>query len=189
MTVEEIFSNLIAHMKKGLNMHNDLAMIFGFLNLKGYQKCHEYHYFEESRNYRDLQNFYLENYHKMVSIKEIEKIEVIPTSWFKHIKSDVDTNTKRSAIRDMTKIWVDWEKETKKLLESNYKELQEQGEIFAALKIANCLKDVAEELLIAEEKQIDCETFGYDITSIIEEQISLYKKYKKLINKIHEGDD
>lgn len=189
MTVEEIFANLATHMKKGLMMHDQLATIFGFLNLSGYQKCHEYHYFEETYNYRCLQNFYLENYCKMILPQEQENWEVIPSNWLKHIKQDVDSNTKRAAIKDMTKIWVDWEKETKALLQNDYKELEEQGEIYAAFKIADFLKDVSNELRIAQEKQINLETFGYDITSIIEEQQFLYNKYKKMMKKIYEDDD
>jgi len=34
---------------------------------------------------------------------------------------EVDTNTKRSAVKDSMKKWVDWEKETKVLLEASYK--------------------------------------------------------------------
>ena len=56
MTSEEIFSHLSSHMIKGLMIHDQLASAYKFLNLCGYSKCHEYHYFEESRTYRCLQN-------------------------------------------------------------------------------------------------------------------------------------
>ena len=56
-------------------------------------------------------------------------------------------------------------------------------EICAALKIKEFLKDVDNELIVAQKKYINLETIGYDIISIVEEQEDLYKKYDKKIYK------
>ena len=189
MTVEEIFSHLAAHMIKGLMIHDQIATAYGFLNLCGYKKCHEYHYFEESYNYRCLQDFYLNTYHKLIPEEKIENPAVIPSSWYKYSKIDVDANTKRSAVRDMMKKWVDWEQDTKTFLESSYKQLYDQNEICAALKIAALLKDVSKEWQYASEKHINLETSGYDISAIIAEQQPLCKKYWEKMKCIYEDDD
>lgn len=186
MTVEEIFSNLAAHMAKGLMIHSQISRGFGFLNLRGYQKCHEYHYFEESYNYYNLHDFYLRHYNKMIEEPAAEAPQILPQSWYKYNKSDVDAGTKRNAIKDFMKKWVDWEKETKDLLAANYKELVEQGHIDEAMKIAEYLHDVSEELAHAYEKQIDLESMGYDMPQIVAEQQQLFDLYK---NKLHEDDD
>ena len=101
MTVEEIFSTLAEHMQEGLLVHQQLADIYSFLNLCGYKKCHEYHYYEESRNYRCLCNFYMEQYYKLIPPKEpkTKRKELIPSSWYKYEKIDVDANTKRTAVK------------------------------------------------------------------------------------------
>lgn len=186
MTVEEIFSHLSAHMIKGLMIHDQFSSVYGFLNLCGYKKCHEYHYFEESFNYRCLQDYYLEHFGKLIPEEKISNPDVIPTNWYKYHRAEVDVNTKRAAIKDMMKKWVDWEKETKQLLQQSYKELYEMGEICAALKIAELLKDVSQELKYAEEKHINLETTGYDIGAIVGEQQSLCKKYWEKMKCIYE---
>ena len=179
MTVEEIFSTLAAHMEEGITMHKEMADIFSFLNLCGYKKCQEHHYYEESKNCRCLHNFYMEQYYKLIPPKEIKHLEIIPSSWYKYEKMDVDANTKRTAVKEMMQKWVEWEKETKNLLENCYKDLYDQGEICAAMKIAWFLEDVSKELKHAQKKQIDLDSSGYDLSEIIKEQKSLHKKYKR----------
>ena len=186
MTVEEIFIKLNEHMIKGLMMHDQMASAYSFLNLCGYQKCHTYHYFDESCNYRCLQDFYLENYHKLIPETEIKNPEIIPNTWYKYTKTDVDTNTKRTAVRDMIKMWVEWETDTKKLLEESYKELYDMGEIYASRKILCFLEDVGHELKKAQDKYINLEAINYDINYIVNEQRDLYHKYKNKILDIFE---
>lgn len=186
MTVEEIFSTLATHMVKGLMIHSQISHGFGFLNLRGYQKCHEYHYFEESRNYHNLHNFYVQHYNKMIEETAPETPQIIPQNWYKYSKSDVDAGTRKNAIKDFMKKWVDWEKETKDLLSANYKELVEQGYIDEAMEIVKYLRDVSDELAHAREKQIDLEIMNYDMPQIIAEQEQLFDLYT---NKLHEDDN
>ena len=181
MTIEEIFSTLSAHMTEGIMMHQQMADVYAFLNLCGYKKCQEYHYYEESKNYRCLNNFYVEQYYKLIPQKEIHNPDIIPQSWYKYEKINVDANTKRTTIKDMMEKWVNWEKDTKKLFETCYKELYEQGEIYAAMKISTFLEDVGKELKGAQKKLLDLNSSGYDLSIILEEQDSLHKKYKKKI--------
>ena len=155
MTIEEIFSQLSAHMIKGLMIHDQLSSTYAFLNLCGYRKCHEYHYFAESFNYRCLQDYYLDHYNKLIPETKIDSPEVIPATWYKYERMDVDANTKRAAVKDMMKIWVEWETTAKQLLEQSYKELYDMGEISAALKISCFLKDTTKELHHAHEKQMN----------------------------------
>ena len=176
-------------MAKGLRIHSQIASLFGFLNLCGYQKAHEYHFYEESANYRHLQNFFLSHYNKLIHEESIEEPDIIPMNWYKITKTEVDVNNKRSAIKDVIKKWVEWEKDTKNLLSSSYKQLYELGEIDGALKIAYFIKDVSNELATAQSKLINLETSSYDIVYIIDEQPELYEKYSKKIKEIHEDDD
>ena len=184
MTVEEIFSHLSNHMVKGLMIHEQIANAFGFLNLCGYKKCHEYHYFEESKNYFCLRDFYFDNYGKLIIEEKNDDVNVIPKTWFKYSKQDVDITTKRNSIRDLINIWINWEVEAKKLFEDSYKELYEIGEVASALKIGEFLKETSEELAFARAKQISLASADYDMTLITEEQQRLYLKYKEKI----EGD-
>ena len=182
--VEKVFSSLFAHMRKGIQMHDQLTYAFGFLNLLGYKKCQEYHTFEELNNFYKAREFFLENHSKLLVEETYEPIEVIPANWYKHVRENVDVNTKRSAIKDLTKIWVEWEKETKHFLEEKYKELYEMGEILCAIKVAEMIKEVRDELKLAREKQINLDSIGYDISLIVDEQSALYDKYEEKIKSI-----
>lgn len=189
MTVEEIFAKILAHMAKGLMIHDQINHAFGFLNLCGYQKCHEYHYFEESKNYKDLQDYYLKEFFKLLPFENIENPQIIPISWFKHNSFDVDTNTKRNAVKELTQKWIEWEKDTKQELIAYYQELYNLKEICAMLKVAQLLEDVDNELKIAQSKYLNLEAINYDIVSIIEEQQMLYDKYNKKIKHIHKKEE
>ena len=178
MTIDEIFNKIAEHMKKGLMIHDQIASIYGFLNLYGYQKCHEYHFIEESYAYRRLIDFYSDTYHKLIMDNTIENPKLIPSNWFKYDKMEVDINTRKNAIKTTIKQWIDWEQEAKKLLEDSYKELYEIGEIYAAQVIANFLTDTAQELITAHYKYIKLESSGYDMPFILDEQNFLYEKYK-----------
>ena len=66
MTLEEIFAKVTQHMIIGLMFHSQMCDYFSFLGLKGYSKCHEYHYFEENNNYKKLCNYYITHHNKLV---------------------------------------------------------------------------------------------------------------------------
>ena len=188
MAVEEIFSLLSAHFVKGLMIHEQMASAYGFLGLWGYQKCQEYHYFEESKNFRELQNYYIKEYNKLIIEIKVENPEIIPQNWYKHTQIDVDVNTKRAAIKDMMKKWVDWEQETKEKLQSFYKELCSLGEINAAREMMFFLDKVDKELKHAQSKYIILESIGYDIVAICAEQSEYRSKYEEKINRLFSDD-
>ena len=179
--MEEIFATLLTHAAKGLNIHNQLANAFGFLNLKGYQKCHEYHFLEESHDYRELQDFILTVYNKLIPETQPESLTIIPPNWYKYVKADVDVGTKRAAIRDLTLKWVEWEEETNKLLEKSYKDLMDVGAVSGALKISDMLRENCKELDYAREMFLNLEAIGYDMSLIIDEQQLLYNNFLKCI--------
>ena len=154
LTVEEIFSKILAHMIKGVMIHDQMSIAYGFLGLCGYQKLHEHQYYEESKSYKCIQNYFLDHYQKLIPEIAIEKPNIIPVNWYKHITLDVDTSTKRNAIKELMKQWIDWEKDTIKLLETSYKELYDIDEICAAMEIKKLLLDVEEELKYAQHKYL-----------------------------------
>ena len=140
------------------------------INLFAYQKSHENHYYEESKNYRRLNNFYLNYYHKLIPDQRIEPPSIIPSSWYKYAREDVDTNTKRQSVRDLMKKWIEWETETKTQLHSYYKQLFDMGEICAAQEILYYLEDVKHELEGAYNTYINLKSTDYDIVYIIDQQ-------------------
>lgn len=178
MTLNEIFSEISAHMIKGLMVHEQFADYYDFLGLSGYKRCHEYHFFEESRAFRKLSRYYINHHNKLIPYKAVEDPKIIPASWYEHVRDDVDVGTIKSAVKTGLLKWVSWERETKTLYERMYKELLDIGEVASAAKISEFIRDVDSELKEAERYYLNKEAIGYDMISIIEEQKPCHKKYK-----------
>lgn len=64
--LQMLYSELINRMKQGVEMHEQLADYYAFLNLPGYQKCHEYQMLCELLTYRKAKDMYLKEYNKLV---------------------------------------------------------------------------------------------------------------------------
>ena len=121
MTLEEIYRDLSAHMIKGLMVHDELANYYGFLGLDGYRCCHEYHYMAENCGYKKLNKYFIHHHNKLIPYKDIDNPNVIPDSWYRYAREDVDNATKENAIKRGLSIWLEWEKETKRLYQNMYK--------------------------------------------------------------------
>lgn len=183
MTVEEIFSGLSVHMVRGIMLHEQLASYYDFLGLRGYKRCHEYHYLCESVNYRKLCRYYINHFNKLIPEKDIESVNVIPMSWYRYKRDEVDITTRRNAVKTGVETWVAWETQTKDAYEKAYKDLFDLGEVAAALKIACFLEEVDRELKCAQRKHLHLLSIDFDPVSIEEEQECLHDKYESKIGK------
>lgn len=184
MTIEEVFAQLGQHMIKGLMVHTQLSDYFNFLGLKGYCKCQEYHYYEESKNFRRVCNYYLEHYDKFIVDSHVGNPQIIPENWYKYTRQQVDATTRKSAIQSGFEKWIKWETETLKLYQTFYKELLNAGEVASASEINCYIKDVNEELSKAQQKYLELKMMDFSISDIVDEQQSLYKKYCKKMEEI-----
>ena len=184
MTVDEIYTNLSKHMIQGIMTHEQLANYYDFLGLKGYKRCHEYHYLKETISYRKLCRYYINHHNKLINETEFEAPTIIPASWYRYTRQDVDANTKRNAIKTALDMWAEWEKSTKKLYEQSYKQLMELDEVASAMFVKGLICDVDCELKKVERYQLNKSATNYDMVIIIEEQHDKHEKYKKKIEEI-----
>ena len=178
MTVDEIFRDLSAHMVKGVMLHDQMADYYDFLNLHGYKRCHEYHGKCEMRSYRKLHRYYINHYNKLIEDTNVASPDAIPASWYRYSRQEVDTATKRSAVKAGIEKWVSWERETKEKYEKAYADLMEIGEVASAKRMSCLICDVDRELKWAERKHINLLTADYDIGYILGEQDHLHDWYK-----------
>lgn len=179
MTVEEIYSKIAAHMIKGMMIHDQLANYYDFLGLEGYKRCHEYHFLAETCAYRGVCRYFINHHNKLIPEERIEDPAIIPESWYNYTRQDVDSNTKKNAVRNGLVKWVEWERDTKHLYEQMYKELMDIDEVASACKVKCLIKDVDKELKKAERYHLNKEAIGYDIGAIIAEQRKKHNKYKR----------
>lgn len=178
MTTGEIFSKIAVHMIEGLMFHQQMANYYEFLGLEGYAQCHGYRYMEESCNFHMINQFYVGYYNKLLPELRANDPAVIPDSWYKYERNDVDTSTKRGAVKTGLEKWVKWETDTLKLYEDMFKELLDMKECAAALRVAELIDDVKKELEDAIIYHLDKKATDYEISNIIEDQKSEKKKYK-----------
>lgn len=157
MEVSDIFAELKAHALEGMVFHDEMVRYFDFLNLGKHKERHEEQYEEESKGYRGLCDYYMSHYNRFIPEHPMKRPDVIPESWYRYSRQDVDSGTKTNAVRVAVEKWVDWERQTKSLYEEMCKELMEQGEISAAMYVSCMLKAVDTELVEAESKHIDLE--------------------------------
>ena len=179
MTVEEIFSEMSGHMIKGLMFHDQMSDYYDFLSLRGYKRCHEWHYKTEMCGYRKLHRYAINHFGKLIEEKRVEDPEAIPQSWYRYNRNEVDAGTKRNAVKAGVEKWVSWEKETKALYERMYRELVGLGEDAAAIFVQKYIEDVDCELKWAERKAIELADVDYNLGFVVGEQTRLHDKYKR----------
>lgn len=76
--------------------------------------------------------------------------------------------------------WVEWERQTKDLYSTSYKELLNDNAIdFAEFVKENLVLDVSEELAFAESLYMELENCDYDMVYLAEIQPDYSKKFKK----------
>jgi hypothetical protein len=184
MTIEEIFGLLAQHMIKGMMVHAQMADYFRFLGLEGYAECHEYHYLEESKNYRELVKYYTLHYNKLILDLPIENPHIIPDDWGQFTRYEVTPAVRKNAISIGFDKWMDWEQKTKKVYEGYCKELYNLGEIASMKEIEKFVEDVNKEIAEGYKKIVSLKSIDYDISNIYDEQGKLQKKFYKKIKEI-----
>jgi len=113
MTVEEVFTKLVNHMREGVMTHGEMARAYDFIGLEGFARMHDYHQCEEKQGYLCLLHYYSCHYHKLLKIEEIPLPKIIPETWYKYSTTDVDNGTKKGAVKELMEKWVQWERATK----------------------------------------------------------------------------
>lgn len=178
MEIHEIFKELSTHSLIGSMVHDSYSHYFNFLNLKGYKRMEEYRSKEELKNYRRIHRYYISHYNKLIPEEKFEAPKVIPDDWYKHSKNEVDTNTKRNAVKTAFTKWVEWEKGTKDLYQKMYKELVDLGEVDSSLKVGSMIKDVSAELERAESMLINLQSVDFAMDCILDVQQQLHDEFK-----------
>lgn len=184
MTIHEIFAEISAHQITGIMLHEQMADYYDFLGLPGYKRLHEYHYFAESAAMRSVHRYHINHFNRLIAGSHPANPAAIPASWINYTRFDVDSSTKRKAIKDGFAKWREWETGTKKKYESFYKQLCELGEIAAAGKVRQLLEDVDFELKCAERMKLELDAVDYDMSIIVPAQSALHEEYAEKSKRI-----
>ena len=80
-------------------------------------------------NYREFITYYIDHQDRLVqdfSPNSLTSFNIIPDNWYSYTRDDMDTNTRRNAVKSGIEKYVHWEKETKKFLEDMYSQSIQQ---------------------------------------------------------------
>ena len=169
MEISEIFSELSAHMVKGIMVHSQMADYYRFLGLTSYADCHEKRFKKESQEWRKLCKYYIKHYDRLIEETRIDNPNIIPSEWYKVKRWDVDINTMRKAVEKGLDMWVLWETGAKKLYSDTYRRLMDMGEVATASFIDKILCETDDELAMAKSYVQKKRMVNYDAGHIVEE--------------------
>ena len=187
MNIEEIANLVAQRLLQGSMNHQDFSNYYHFLGLEGYKECHKYHFIDQTLNYKDFINCYISQYDRLIpkfSFDSLTQIKIIPDNWYGFTRIDVDTQTRRNAVKSGLEKYVQWEKDTKHFFEDMIKEACAVSEYGLAEKIKEYLKDVEEEIKKAQKEHLAIRASDYDICTIVDRQYDICKKYKKKMKSL-----
>ena len=186
MSIEEIYNLISQRLLQGVMTHQQLANYYDFLGLQGYKCCHEYHLNEQFCNYREFVSYYITHCNKLLLKQPVQSLisnPIIPDNWYNFVRQDVDINTRRNAVKNGVEKWVQWQKETKKVLEDMYIEFINNNQVGIAIELSKYIKNVTKEIQIAQQKLLKLKATDFDMPTIVAEQQHLKKKYESKMKK------
>lgn len=187
MPFEEICKLVAQRLLQGCMNHEQFANYYDFLGLEGYSVFHEYHFFEQMFGYRQFITYYIDHQDKLVqdfSPSSLSSFNIVPDNWYGYTRDDVDTNTRRNAVKSGLEKYIRWEKETKKFLEDMYSQAIQQGFISISIQIKKHIKSVESQIKHANKTYLEIKATEYDMPTIVAKQDYLIKKYTKKLRQI-----
>lgn len=180
----DVFSLINTRQIIALMFHDDMADLFDFLALPGFQKLHEYQYITESAEHRKLKWYFMNHHGMLLFDEQIHPIDVIPDDWYKYSRMDVTPAIKKQYTQKAMEMYHAWESGTKNLYEKSAAKALEWGKI-ADFNRINCLvHDVSEELKCLENLCLELKSVSYDCSYIESIQDRYQEKYEDKFKSI-----
>ena len=158
--VHEIFARISAHQVEGMMLHSDMADYFAFLGAENMAELHAERFCKEAKAMQKTHEYFITHYGEILRPENVAARSRIPTAWDNVRRSEVEHGARHKAIREGVKMWSAWEHKTKELYQKAYMEMQEAGEIAAAMWLSKLICSVDEEAAKAENLCIEMDLSG-----------------------------
>lgn len=175
----EIFNEISARIATGVIFHGQMADCFDFCNLRGLKRWQENRFFDEICEYRGVHRYVINHCNKLINDAEPAIKRSIPNSWYNATRLDVDSSTRRQAVKDAFERWFVWEKESKEFYQKKFKELTELGAVASANKVNEIIEGVDQELKQLTRKMLEYKAVDYNMEYIMQEQTEMHEKFRK----------
>lgn len=159
------FEAVAARIIQGVMVHDEMAKYYDFLAIPCYRDAHIHHAKEEFDWYHKICKHYICHHNMLIPDTSVGRpVEIIPQSWYKYTRDDVDVATKKNAIKSGIEKWYNWETETKEYYMEQLAEMTDRED----RKIMNELIDcVSKEEKCAHEKWLYLKTIDWDLSKIL----------------------
>lgn len=177
MTCIELYSQVNKRLTTALMMHANMSDYFNFIGLHGFEKMHEHQYHAESIEKRKLNKKVLDAHNKLIPEIGHDKVDVIPSDWYKHTRMDIDDAVLPKFVRTALKTYREWEEETKQLYSDVCHVLFSKGMMVDYNIMNGYLMDVQCELKKLYRLCEQLNGVGYDVVYIVEMQKEVHDEY------------
>ena len=179
MTCAEIFSELLSQQKEAVSFHEQMSVVFDFMNLHGFKRWHEYQSVAESKIMRKIYRHYIKCHDKLIKPISTESIEEIPKDWYNANRGEVTSAIISQYTKRGLQAHIEWETDSLNNLNSFAKRLFELGEIDDYKFVARLICDVSKELEKVKRVYYKASATGFDVVYIEEIQNKIHDKYKE----------
>ena len=186
MRVNDVFSRIHDRQIEGTMMHHALDMYFEFVGLSGFADMQGMRYISEHEAMVRLEKYFIRHYNMLLNANELNIREYAPESWYEHTRYDFNKEDKEVAVKNFLEMWVQWEKDSKKVYEVAYGDLCDLREFAGAMFVKKLVCEVDYELAFAEQMYLELIGSDFDIVRIQEINSEICKKYKCM--KERKGD-
>ena len=180
----DIFREINDRQVTALMVHDQMADIFWFMQLKGFACMHEYQFLCESMGHRKTKKHYLCEHGKLLPDGEFKNPEILPVDWLKYTKSDVTNQVRLQYIEKTLTTYKTWEHETKEMYEKAICDLMANGSVCDAKFVYFLLEDVSEELKELEDLCAKLRMHDDMLSGALGVQHWLHKKYRKKLEEL-----
>lgn len=175
----EVFNEVSTRMVKSIMFYSEMADMFDFLSLHGLKRVMEDLHIETVCARRGLHRYALNHLNRLIKETDISREDYIDSSWYAHVRGDVDTGTRKKYLIEAIEKWVIWEAETKQYYEERFKKLTDNSKIAEADKINELILCADKELKCATRKMLDYKAVNYDAYYVMYDQKELHSEYEK----------
>lgn len=174
----EVFNEISNRMVKSMMFYSEMADAFDFLSLHGLKRVMETMHIETACARRGLHRYALNHLNKLIDEGNITVEHYIDSSWFGHVRADVDPTTRKNYLISAMSKWVAWETETKRYYEERFKKLTDNSKIAEADKINELILCIDKELKYSTRKMLDYKGVNYDAYYVMYDQKDLHEEYE-----------
>jgi len=171
MIIKPVFERLNQRAIEALMLHSQLADYFGYLGLNAFKKMHEKQFFEEAEDRMKMKCFYMQMTDTVLEDAPVTKdIKLIPHDWTQSSRCDISASVKTRAVLEGFQKYMEWEKETREILQDCAKQLHNDGDMCAYDFVICMAKKQSEELAEIKDIMVKLKAVDYDMAAIMDMQ-------------------